>query len=116
MLPQFDPIRPLTRMPRACDGEEWISEIKYDGFRALAYVENSTARLVSRKRHVYKSFPQLCKDLGCLAVEDAVIDGEIVSLDDGGRPQFFDLLKKRGPTYFYAFDLLWRDGRCLTDL
>jgi hypothetical protein len=42
-----------------------------------------------------------------------VIDGELVCLDGDGRPQFYDLLRRRGPTYFYAFDLIECDGQDL---
>src|SRR5579884_3741451 len=82
-----------------------------DGFRALTCVDLAAGetRLISRKGHVYKSFPGLCAaihfDLNC----SAVIDGEIVRLDAEGRPQFYDLLRRRGEPVFYAFDVLWLD-------
>ena len=43
----------------------------------------------------------------------AVLDGEIVCLDENGRPQFYDVLRRRGDPVFYAFDLLWLDGEDL---
>jgi ATP-dependent DNA ligase len=58
---------------------------------------------------VYKSFPTLCQSLAvCLSVSDAVLDGEIGHY---GKPQFYDLMRRRGPQYLYAFDLLWLNGR-----
>ena len=62
------------------DHSDWIFEIKLDGFRALAFIENGVCRLVSRKGHVYKSFPALCTSLGKIP-NTAVLDGEIVCLD-----------------------------------
>ncbi|PYU17824.1 MAG: hypothetical protein DMG32_27210 [Acidobacteria bacterium] len=65
-----------------------LESLKYDGFRALAYVENGSARLVSRRHNTYKSFDTLCTQIvQCLKVQDAILDGEIVCLDKDGRPQ-----------------------------
>jgi bifunctional non-homologous end joining protein LigD len=88
---------PLAERRQPFDHPDWLFEVKYDGFR-----------LVSRKGNTYKSFPALCQSLGvCLGVSDAVLDGEIVYLDPDGKPQFSDLMRRRGPQYFYGFDLLW---------
>ena len=87
--------------------------MKYDGFRALAYLAGGIVRLVSRKGNTYKSSPALCDSLAaCLSVSvsDAVLDGEIVYLGPDGKPQFYDFMRRRGPRYFYAFDLLWLNG------
>ncbi len=87
---------------------EATKEVKFDGFRALAYIEDGTCRLVSRRRHEYKSFRDLCGSIALhLKVKDAVLDGEIVCLDAQGRSQFKELLFRRGEPFFYAFDLLW---------
>ena len=96
---------------------DWIFEIKYDGFRSLAHVAGGQAELISRRRNVYKSFAGLCAALKrALAGRAAVLDGEIVCLDPEGRPQFYGLLRRRGEAFFYAFDLLWLDGRDLRSL
>jgi len=72
------------------------------------HIWNAATRLVSRKGNVYKSFPALCQSRGaCLSVSDAVLDSGIVYLGPDGKPQFSDLMRRRGPQYFYAFDLLW---------
>lgn len=105
---------PLARLPVPFDHPDWLFELKYDGFRGLAYIEGGRARLVSRKENTYKSFPGLCASIAAeLGKREAVLDGEIVYLDDAGRPQFYSLLRRRGPQRFVAFDLLWRDGRDL---
>ncbi len=71
----------LSRVPGPFDHPDWLFELKYDGFRALAYV-NGDVRLVSRRNHVFKSFPRLCSALAQhLDERDAVLDGEIVCLD-----------------------------------
>jgi bifunctional non-homologous end joining protein LigD len=49
-------------------------------------------------------------------VSSAILDGEIVHLDANGLPQFYDLMRRRSPQHFYAFDLLWNDGRDLRAL
>jgi len=107
----------LYRRPDPFDHPDWIFEIKHDGFRGTAYVENEHARLLSRRGNQYKSFGELSGWIARhLEVEDAVIDGEICCLDSDGRSQFGDLLYRRGDPYFFAFDLLWLDGRDLRDL
>ena len=88
-------------------------EIKFDGFRAIAYIEDGKCRLVSRKDHVYKSFQPLCDSVARLPVKSAILDGEIVCLDKFGRSVFDRLFYRQGTPYFYAFDLLWLNGRDL---
>ena len=61
-------------------------EIKFDGFRALAYIEARSCGLVSRNRNAFRGFKDLAEWIGTrLMVEDAVLDGEIVVLDENGR-------------------------------
>jgi bifunctional non-homologous end joining protein LigD len=111
---QFTPVQPILRRD-AFDSPEYIFELKHDGFRALAYIDHEGTRLVSRRSNVYRSFPRLCEsirqDLKC----EAVLDGEIVCLDSEGRPQFHELLRRRGQPVFYGFDLLWLDGEDLRE-
>ena len=102
-------------MPEPFDDPDWLFELKYDGFRAMAYIQNGSCRLVSRKGNAYESFETLRLQLGTLG-HSAVIDGEISLLDHHGRPQFYDLLRGRGAPIFYAFDCLWLDGRDLRNL
>ena len=116
MLPSFEPMR-LAHLRQPFDHADWLFELKYDGFRALAYIENGSARLVSRRHNAYKSFNTLCAQIAqCLRVRCHPLDGEIVCLGKDGRPQFHDLLRRRSPQYFYAFDVLWLNGRDLRAL
>jgi bifunctional non-homologous end joining protein LigD len=107
----FSPM-PLGRLAEPFNHPDWIFEIKWDGFRCLAYLENGRCKLVSRKGNQFKSFPALNIALPeeCKA-DGAVLDGEIVCLDDNGVSQFSDLLLHRGEPRFYAFDLLSLNGK-----
>jgi bifunctional non-homologous end joining protein LigD len=91
-------------------------ESKHDGFRALAYISEGRCEVVSRRRNLYKTFEQLRSNLAGLRVNDAIIDGEIVSLDSEGRSIFNELLHRKGFPAFYAFDLLYLNGRDLRHL
>lgn len=98
----------LQRRLHPFDHNDWIFELKYDGFRALAYVEDGQCELVSRRSNVYKLFPHLCAEIaGRVKASSAVIDGEIVYPGQAGRPQFFELLRRNTTNcFFYAFDVL----------
>src|SRR5436309_10236707 len=105
---------PLARRAKPFNDPDWAFEIKWDGFRSLAYIEGDRCRLVSRNSKEFKSFPplNLALPLECRA-QRAVLDGEIVYLDESGNSQFSNLLFRRGEPRFYAFDLLWCNGEDL---
>ncbi len=108
---------PLVRIPDPFDHPEWLWELKWDGFRALAFIEGHECRLVSRAGHVFKSWPQLTEELAhAVRADHAVLDGEIVCLDDDGRSNFHKLLFRRDWPYFFAFDILTLDGNDLRAL
>jgi ATP-dependent DNA ligase len=89
---------------------------KSDGFRAVAYVESGACRLVSRNRNAFKTFELLAQAIAQdIAGRSVILDGEIVPPGPDGRPMFYELIRRRGPFCFYAFDLLWLDGRDLPD-
>jgi bifunctional non-homologous end joining protein LigD len=94
------------------DHDNFVFELKHDGFRAVAHIAPDACQLVSRRGNVYKSFNSLSASLLTLGCS-AVIDGEIVLLDATGRPKFYDLLRRRGEPVFYAFDCLRLDGHDL---
>ena len=91
---------------------EWTYEIKFDGYRALALKEAGNVKLYSRNRKLLNErFPALVQALEAVS-GDFVIDGEIVALDDEGRPSFQRLQNSLSPSsevHFYAFDLLHRE-------
>ncbi len=94
-------------------------EIKLDGYRAIAVRSGSTVALFSRnKKSLSKKFPYIVEALADLPA-GAVVDGELVALDDRGRPDFNLLQNFRGATsriHYYIFDLLCCEGRDLTRL
>jgi bifunctional non-homologous end joining protein LigD len=103
---------PLERRREPFDHPEWIFELKYDGFRALAFVTGGGTKLVSRRGLDYRRFDDLRSEIALEAnADDAVLDGEIVKLDQSGRPIFIDLMKRRGPFAFVAFDVLAVNSR-----
>ena len=116
MLPKLSPMR-LSRRLKPFDSANFIFEIKHDGFRALAYIENGECRLVSRNGNRFHNFGALEYWLAKeLKGREAIIDGEIVCVDDHGRPIFKDVLFRRRECRFFAFDLLWLNGEDLRGL
>ncbi len=99
---------PLLKRAAPFDDPDWIYELKMDGFRALAIIEHGRAQLLSRNGHPFASFSALAESISdSLPNVRAVIDGEICSVDRRGKPQFKNLLFRRGnPPCFFAFDLL----------
>ncbi len=107
------------------DGSEWLFEIKWDGYRAVAFIENGKVRLVSRNQNELTTrYPEL-KDLArFIQAKNAILDGEVVALDDEGKASFSLMQQRTGfrpggkraaakadvPVLYYAFDLLYLDG------
>jgi len=104
---------PLQHRRDPFDHPDWLFELKYDGFRALAVIQAGRTHLVSRNGHPFMSFASLSNAIGSNLDIDGqtVIDGEIVCMDRHGRPQFKDLLFRRGDPCFFAFDLLMVGGK-----
>jgi bifunctional non-homologous end joining protein LigD len=98
-----------TKVPR---GEEWVHEVKFDGFRALAYVRGGECKLVSRSGNdLTGRFPEVAKAIAkAVKSPHAVVDGEICRIDPSGKTSFSELQQGSGPLVFYAFDLLELDG------
>lgn len=96
---------------------DWVFEVKWDGYRALATVNDGTVRLASRRGlDLTKDFPELAELARLIAPHRAVLDGEVVLLDDTGRPSFERLQNRaehRGEAHYMVFDLLRLDGRSL---
>ena len=99
---------------------DWLTEIKLDGYRALAAVQRGQpVKVWSRNENsLAEHYPEVVAGLGKLRCEDALLDGEIVALDATGRTRF-QLLQQRGtaatrpPIFYYIFDLLQLNGRSL---
>jgi bifunctional non-homologous end joining protein LigD len=83
---------PLTRARGPFSHPDWVFELKWDGFRAVSYIDNGACKLMSRKGNEFRSFPSLTKSItSALRSRSAVLDGEIVCLDEKGKPRFRDL-------------------------
>ena len=102
--------------------EEWLFELKFDGYRLLARIEDGQARLFTRSGKDWSArLPGLAQALAALALRSGWIDGEVLVLNDQGLPDFqalqnaFDARRGHRPVY-YAFDLLFADGQDLRAL
>jgi bifunctional non-homologous end joining protein LigD len=131
--PLPDKIEPMLAKtgPLPRDDHRWAYEIKWDGVRAIGYVDGGRLRLASRNgRDVTSRYPEL-RELGrALAGHEAVLDGEVVAFDAEGRPSFQRLqgrmhltsdhvvrrLAQSEPVAYVVFDLLWLDGHSLLAL
>ncbi len=115
-------IKPMLATPAAepFDHPDWLFEIKWDGYRAIAEVQKKNVRLYSRNNLSFEArYPAIVDSLRNLGHE-AVLDGEIVVLDETGKAQF-QLLQNylklhRGTLVYYVFDLLYLDGHDLRGL
>ena len=120
-------VHPMLATPagKAFDDPDWLFEIKWDGYRAIAFTEDGRVRLVSRNQNdLTAQFPELGSLPQFVKAQRAILDGEIVALDEEGRPSFslmqqrtgFQPGKRRLPrregvrVVYYAFDLLYLDG------
>jgi bifunctional non-homologous end joining protein LigD len=114
-----------TSTGKAFDDPDWLFEIKWDGYRAVAFIEDGRVRLVSRNQNdLTAQFPELGSLPQFVKAQRAILDGEIVALDDEGRPSFSLMQQRTGfqpgkrrlprregvPVIYYAFDLLYLDG------
>ena len=125
-------IRPMLAtpapLPSAAEDRQWAYEVKWDGVRAVAYLQDGQLRLMSRTdRDITRRYPELAALATSLRGEAVVLDGELVSLDAGSRPSFGRLqhrmhavdqteirrLVGRYPVMYMIFDLLHGDGQSL---
>jgi bifunctional non-homologous end joining protein LigD len=110
------PIIP-TRRKEPFDDPDWLFDVKYDGFRALCYIEQGGCRFISRNGNVLSRFEALGAQVAAvLDVDDAIIDGEVIVADETGRPRFYELLRVPRSACYVAFDILWADGTDLRSL
>lgn len=112
-----------TVVDRPFSDPDWLFEIKWDGIRALAYIQDKEVELRSRTgRVITAEYPELAIAPNVLAARSAIVDGEIVALDETGRSDFQRLqnrlgvarpsaeLRRRVPIVYWVFDLLYCDG------
>ncbi len=114
-----------TPIDEPFDGPDWLFEIKWDGYRAVAFINDGKLRLVSRNQNeLTERFPELRDLPKFVHAKSAILDGEVVALDDDGRASFSLMQQRTGfrpggrrgeaksdvPVLYYAFDLLYLDG------
>ena len=93
------------------DDDAWAYEIKYDGYRTLAFVKAGTTRWQSSNLiDVTAKYPELGHFAGSVNADSAIIDGELVVLDEDGRPNFVLMQQHATQVAFYAFDVLSVNG------
>ena len=108
----------LPRRPKAFDSDQFVFELKIDGWRSLAFIENGECRLVSRNGRVFPGFDNLRAELLRRVKVSCILDGEICCLDQNGRSAFYDLMFRREERecYFFAFDVLFIGGEDIRGL
>ena len=109
----------------AFDDPDWLFEIKWDGYRAVAFIQNRKLRLVSRNQNdLTAQFSELRELPKFVEAENAILDGEVVALDEQGRSSFSLMQQRTGirshgrrvpgqsglPIAYYVFDLIYVDG------
>jgi len=107
------------------DDKGWLFEIKWDGYRAIAFIEGGKVRLVSRNQNELTGrYPELKNMPEYVKAKTAILDGEVVALDDEGRASFSLMQQRTGfrpgghriaakadiAVLYYAFDLIYLDG------
>ncbi len=107
-----------TLVDSAPEGGDWLHEIKYDGYRLLCHLNDGNVQLYTRNANNWTDrFPAIAEAAGRIEADSAVLDGEVVALDENGISHFQALqqsLKGKGrKLYYYLFDALYLDGEDL---
>jgi bifunctional non-homologous end joining protein LigD len=120
-------IQPMlaTLVEEPFNDDQWLYEVKWDGYRAVTFLKSGSATLVSRNHNdLTDEFPEIARALADLGVENAILDGEVVALDPQGRSSFSLMQQRTGmtsptkfrsrdaslPIVYYLFDLLYLNG------
>lgn len=118
-IPQLKSPELAKTVTRPPTGNDWLHEIKYDGYRLLAYIDRGQVRLMTRKHQNWThKFKELVNSLKKLKLENAILDGEIVVLDKKQHSNFQLLQaalseKKSHQIIYYVFDLLYFNNQNL---
>ncbi|HEV8051878.1 MAG TPA: non-homologous end-joining DNA ligase, partial [Parachlamydiaceae bacterium] len=120
-MPDFVPPMLATLIDEPFDNEDWLFEVKWDGFRALTSVNKGVVEIQSRNKLLFNTkFPSIVDDLKKIQ-GNVIFDGEIVVLDSKGKSHF-QLMQNyknnsKGTTLcYYVFDILYKDGEDLRNL
>lgn len=115
-----------TLVEKPFDDQQWLFEVKWDGYRAVTFIRDGGVRLLSRNQNdMTGEFPEIAQALSAIEVREAIFDGEVVALDDQGRSSFSLMQQRTGmtkpgkvrgakdrtvPIVYYVFDLLYLRG------
>ncbi len=118
-MPDFVPPQLATLEREAPTGDEWLHELKFDGYRMICHLNRGKAHFWSRNGKDWtEKFPNLVQAVKDLSVTNAILDGEVVVVDKKGRSSFQQLQQSWGKgasTFiFQLFDLIYVDGYSLT--
>lgn len=117
----FEPIK-TESIPKSND---WISQVKWDGVRLLTYYDGSEVKLFNRKRNERTfHYPELLKITSYCKARSVILDGEVIALDESGKPSFSIVMKRDGirriekvkelqkqiPIAYMVFDVIYYDG------
>jgi bifunctional non-homologous end joining protein LigD len=115
-------VEPMAAMlvDRLPEGDEWLYEAKFDGYRAIALKDGARVRLLSRRGNdLSRDYPGIVRAVRALGPDKVALDGEIVAFDEDGRPSFQQLqhrTAKAAAVRYFVFDLLHLNGDDLRDL
>lgn len=120
IMPEFVSPMLATLIDHSFDSDDWLFEIKWDGYRGLAFIDNGNVQLKSRNKILLnQNFPTIIQQLKKIPGQ-AILDGELVVIDSQGKSHF-QLMQnyqreRKGHLCYYVFDLLYKDGQNLSQL
>ena len=103
------------------EGDGWIHEVKFDGYRSQLIIDEDSTRIYTRNGHDWTAkYRDLVKEAANIGADNAIVDGEIIVLNEAGLSDFGDLRKaitrRQHDLYFVAFDLLHLNGHDLREM
>ncbi|ESY19270.1 MULTISPECIES: ATP-dependent DNA ligase [unclassified Mesorhizobium] len=116
----IEPLMP-TLVEKPPEGEGWTHEVKFDGYRSQMIIDEVGTRIYTRNGHDWTAkYRDMVREAKRLGAESAIVDGEIVVLNDKGLSDFAALrraiTRRQHDLYFVAFDLLHLNGHDLRDM
>ncbi|HEY8421150.1 MAG TPA: non-homologous end-joining DNA ligase [Thermoclostridium sp.] len=123
----FEPMEPILT-DSIMKGEQWIHQVKWDGIRGLCYKDGNSVHIYTKSgRERSQWYPEVTGRIMQLNCRQAVFDGELIVLDDSGRPSFHDMMSRdrvkrqdrlkkyieKYPVQYMVFDILYKDGEDL---
>jgi len=119
-MPHFIAPQLATLVEKAPEGDEWLHELKFDGYRMLCHLNGAKVTFWSRNGKDWtERFPKLAKAVKSLGVSSVILDGEVVAMDAAGRTSFQRLQQAIGKTgdaglAFHLFDVIFVEGFLIT--